>query len=80
MFLKWKFQFKDGPHDLINYGRERIILIIWCSKVYNNGIHEQLHARLDLDDNLTIGSHKNYLFIDQPHIVRYTYVPGVRYE
>ena len=74
MILKWKFHCMDGPHDLINYGHVRFISIIQCSKVYDNGIHEQLHARFDSDNNLIISSHKKYLFINRPYIMRYTLI------
>ena len=56
-FSKLKFHCKVGPHDLINYGHVRIRSIIQRSKVYDDGIHEQLQARLDPDSSLTIRSH-----------------------
>ena len=61
VFSKWKYHRKVCPHDLINCGHVRIRSIIHYSKVYDNGIYEQLQTKLDPDSSLTIGhgSHQN---------------------
>ena len=72
MFSKWIFQYKNSPHDLIDYGHMRIRSIIQCNKVYDNGIHEKFQAELYSDNSLIISSNQNYQFINQFYIMRIT--------
>ena len=58
-FFKWKFNCENKSERLIESGSTRIETIIKCSKIYHDGINEQLEESVHKNNDFTIKCHKN---------------------
>lgn len=58
-FLHWKFNWIGKTDGLLYVAATRIQNIIRCSKIYGDGIQEQLKGDLAKEDGLTLRCHKS---------------------